>query len=844
MCFFLAVCVSSCVEVEVIEPDDSQAQGNAVPEYPDSVYFILSPPNPQTKVVYTSESHSLFEREDLVGCFALKSDLTLMEEENYKANSCYRVAVHTNLDPSVGDRYFLAPMTVSDNLPLAEGIRYLFYYPYKEDMTWEKMTDLTHTVLDDQNDRDRYEASDLLWDVCTPVYGDKYVEVRMDHAMANIIVEVPTDMIAEDKVPVLLNFKLSASGIDLTNDSGSMTYDVTGADKLIMWEFGKAVSGNYMFRAVVPAQTISAGTNVVQIPDPSDASKFHNFKTQKDMTLLPGRNYFFNVKKPEAAEEQITPPQVVEDRDSWVYDVLHPETGQPIGLLCKEYLCFQPGHTYTDPDRNTGTDYRGETKYISSQAWVLYGYKDSGVPDLNTGQVFRFIYDVRNAGEGGTSNLWPLPHLNAYDSCGGFFTPSHGHEWVGVTGEGGLYGAESSTFVEHYMHGGKVIWDGVNNRIEWFELPVDDPSTTDLDESRITNQQALDHAHVAIGDDGKPYVCYHPVDIYAPHKIGILSPHYLVDRRVNVSRAVDERVYPLVKIGYNQFWMSYPLRAATQIDGTPITNYNTVGFPEVSLPSHIPDVNAGYIFANVKLANTETFEEKSYSYYDPFNDFPTKEEREERMISPMYNFKTLEESGMVPESHFTGGQYYMPDRTAVTSMMKYLGWHFGAKLMTRQVRTRNGSAAVEGEYSALLEGKYTDVNNANRYGANICGFDLRAEGYYYNKNFMDVGRTGGMLLKEGDDCYIFNLPYYLLFDTYSNPDGLLSRTDICIVAYPGNASQDPAVMFAPLRFYLKFNGQADNSGSGYSLNSLSADTKAQSVEYPSRDVYIGLELSE
>lgn len=835
MLLLLSACMISCVKVDPVVEVVPDEEG-----LPEDVYFILSPPNPYTKVVYTNEFISKFEREDLVGCFAIdRNTMEAMEENDYKPNACYRVAVHSNLETKE-DRYFLAPVTVSDNLPRVEDILYLFYYPYNENVqSLDDLKNYTHTVLEDQNNRERYEASDLLWDLCEPDHELNCVYVEMDHAMANIIVEVTPDLIKEGTVPALLNMKRTASEIDLRSPSLSeMIYNTSSSGSVTMWEFGMSVAGNYLFRAVVPAnQTIAATSVILQVHDPED--KRHNYRCQKEITLQPGRNYFFNVKKADHSDEIVVPPPVVSDEESWVFDVLDPDTGQPVGLLCKEYVYFQPGHTYSDPDRVTGTVYSsgGQTSvYLSSQAWVLYRYKSEGVPDLNTGYVLRFINDVRYVGEGNTSNYWPEPHYDAQDTGGGLFTPSHGHDWVYDSSN--HRGAESAQMRDGFkcLHGGQIIWDGANNRIEWFIPPVNE----------VSNQVALEHGHVAIGDDGKPFVCYNEIGVESPHKIGVLSPRYLVDRRVKTNRSVDERVYPLVKIGYNQFWMSLALRAATQIDGTPITNYNTNGAPGVSLPSSIPDINAGYIFPSVQLKETETFDGVTYTSYDPYNDWNTPELREEKKISPMYNFLTLEGAGMLPESMFPGGQYYMPDRASVTSMMKYLGWHFGAKLMTRGVRTRTGWSADksrETEYGALLEGKYTDVSNANRYGANICGFNLRAEGYYYGKRFIEIGTCGGMAIKEGNNNFTFSLPYYLLFDSYTNPQGLLDRTDICKPTYD-NPDQHPAVVFTPLRFFLKFNGQ-DDTGGGFSVSSLSAETRSGASETaPSRDVYLGLEPLE
>ena len=131
--------------------------------FPDSVYFILEDPTPLTRVTYAGDGlHADFEKEDLVGCFALNDDLTSAEGDGFKPNACYRVSVHTNITTGE-DRRFLSPVTAEDDINKTAD-RYLFYYPYDSKITsLDQLNAYIHSVNTDQNDRDRYEASDLLW---------------------------------------------------------------------------------------------------------------------------------------------------------------------------------------------------------------------------------------------------------------------------------------------------------------------------------------------------------------------------------------------------------------------------------------------------------------------------------------------------------------------------------------------------------------------------------------------------------------------------------------------------------------------------------------------------------
>lgn len=807
-------------------------------ELPDSVFFVLKDMAPMTRVTYAADGmHAEFEKEDLVGCFALNDDLTATE--GFKANACYRVAVHTNITTGE-DREFLAPVTDADDLPRTAA-KYLFYYPYDPAVTsLDDLQSYSHSVLADQNDRNRFEASDLLWDICAPISDEKYVEIYMDHAMAQIIVEIESDLIAEGTVPTLLGIPATVSSLNLvkssleemTADMGE-SYVLGGEDSdIIMWEFGYATSGSLMFRAVVPANhTKSSGSKIIMLTDPEGNTK--QYRLSKALDFKPGMNYQLTL----VSEREFVSPDDVDDDDTWVYDVLDPETMEPVGMLCKEYLRFQPEKGLTDPDVSTGVDYTkdGEqTKYISSQAWVFYKLNE-GVPDLNTGYVLRFISDMRTSQtDSRNSACWPEPHINRW--YGGLFMADHGHLW----GDNGTNGVSATEGEEYGMHGGVLTWDGVNNKISWFSLPSE---SVKGDYETITNEIAATQGHIAISNDGDPYLCYTPLTDATTYKVGLLSPYYLVDRRVGKDGDSENRTYPLVKIGYNQFWMSLSLRASTQIDGTPLTNYNMIGGPGVSIPA--VDVKPGYMFAYKQLASQETIDGKTYTHYDPYNDM-TLAIREKYKISGMYNFLAITEgAGMLPRSTYANSEYYIPMLQDICVMHNYLGWKSAAKLITRRIRTYNSETFIENEYEALRNGKYTSSTLGN-YSSNICGFDLRAEGYYYYNGMEQVGCHARMLLlgeneTNPNSLYVFSLPDYDVFkenfiSDLNNPDNAQIRIKI---------NGDGSGCFAPLRFFMKFNGQADTEG-GASVSSTASglNTKSSSFHVKNRDIYVGLEPVE
>ena len=832
---------------------------------PDSVYFILEDPTPQTRVIYADAIHSDFEKEDIIGCFALDASLNVIS--GTKKNARYRVSVHTNVETGE-DRRFLAPVTDEDDLPRNADCKYLFYYPYDEKVN--ELSDLqeySHMILADQNQREKYEASDLLWDICMPDPSLNCVFVRMDHAMSNVIVEVAPTLIKEGTVPTLLSRPKGVQKLNLVrgsleemeNNLDDESYKLVAENQdIVMWEFGKANSGNYMFRAIVPSNhVITPGTTILSIVNTDGQTK--KYRTSMNMSKIsfkPGRNYYLNIVE----KHDYVAPEIGDD-ETWVYDVLDPETGQPVGLLCREYLRYQPGRTNFQEDVGAGTPYPSEsdvqTKYINSQAWVFYKLRPTGEPDLDEGQVLRFIYDVVYGEQGKSTGFWPEPY-EGY-ALGGVFAPMHGHTWsVNKTAHDywgaheGYYGVSSQDSTDYYMHGGTVIWDGLSNRIKSFKLRGDD--------EKISNKQSYD-GHIAIPNQGgDPYLCYQPISSDSPHKVGILSPHYLVDRRVGKQRGVEERLYPLVKIGYNQFWMSRDLRAATQIDGTPLVNYNMEGEPGVALPSDAKTVEPGYLFLSVKNLTNMSGENSlvtpapEYSDYDPYNQYPTMEERERLLITPMYNFKVLEGSGMLPSSSYSFAEYCIPKGEEIISMLDYLGYCFTSKIITRDLRLRkftNTKNFPESIYMALLNGKYT-TSNMNVFSANICGLDLRPEGYYQGDSFNQPGERSAIMVlgKEGNSNMpaVFSFTYDQVWSPNATTEGMINNTNQFVFFSDTDGRRNR--IFAPIRFFLKFNNQADNGGSvsvssaANVLKGLAGETKAPSEEaFECRDVYIGLEAA-
>ena len=838
--FFLFVfLLTSCAMEEAFEPVVPEVET----ELPDSVFFILADPAPLTRVTYAGDGlHADFEKEDLVGCFALNDDLTAAEGDGFKPNACYRVSVHTNIKDGK-DRRFLSPVTDSDDLNKSKP-KYLFYYPYDPEIkSLDQLKEYTHSVNTDQNDRDRYEASDLLWDICTPIAALNSVEVEMDHAMAQIIVEVGSGLIKEGTVPTLLDIPTTVSKLDLVKlDLAEMTADMDVEDSyelaedsrksITMWEFGYATSGNLMFRAAVPANhTISSGSKILSLENP-EGNKV-TYRLSKGLSFEPGKNYRLTL----VSKHDVVAPEVSDD-ESWVLDVLDPETGEPVGLLCREYLNFvHSSYSYNDHVA-TATQYGSEditkTCNINSQAWVFYNLiPNTTIPDLRSGTVLRFIYDLTQYHYSG----WPSPHRYASQ---GIFMPKHGWKW-GIVSEpddyyATMHGTEVGPEKQYYLHGGKVEWDAENNKIKYFHKPDFQVTNAEAEKGyiKIVETQNTDGTVTKSAD-----VCYEPASENT--KVGVIVPHYLIDRRINRARGrVDERKYPLCKIGFNQFWMSESLRAEMLCDGTPLICYNTKGQPGVTFAGITSPIEAGIVYPY-------------YGTYDPFNNPEQREynggDGNHYIFTPLYNKSAVDHKSFIPVSTDSRTTYYLPDDDVFRDLLDYVNPYFASKMASRFIvlHINDGSgnfgendatiedAAYRGETFRLINSSIT-----NAYSGNVSGLNLRAIGEYNPAQNTITGITGQTILMtkshSEDVVTTFTVNNYAAFQGNTATPSSNSYLGV---------TYKITHQFGQVRFLLKFKGQADTGG-GVSVSSVAKGlaTKSSSAPVEKRDVYVGLEPVE
>ncbi len=800
----------------------------------DSAFFMIDNASTTTRVAYDNYNHSTFDDGNLVGVYLLEGEgkgLKSVEGETFE-NVPYKVSDTKNILTGITQQVLRA--ATDKKIPQANGYTYAFVYPYQEGQTYNDLVKLTHTTDAAQTSAEKFELSDLLWDVETAT--NNLVHVAMHHAMAQIIVEVDENKIAEDAtVRLTSNPKTKVQNLNLSSIDGAYSSvsadDLSEAKEVSMWDFGYSESGNRLFRAVIPAQSNISKEKFLTFKKKDGTDKAYSL--QEDLTVEAGKNYIFAIRK-----NSITPD--INDDDSWVLDVVDPETGEPVGLLCREYVRYQPSDidnnsTYAF-DVNTGTDNGSSSKWINSQAWVFYNLQDfnTRIPDLNKGTVLRFVYDFEKPGY----DWWPCEDGHNYVQHG-IFAPVHGAHWCdpeynysdGKAGGHEVYDEDGKPKItEYYMHGGTITWDGNNNKIQSFTMPTD----------HITCADALAKGHIAI--NGKnvyvSYKDYENEESTSGIKRGVLIPHCLVDRRVSETGVLEINKYPLVKIGYNQFWMSKSLNAKTMTDGTPITCYNKKGSAGITF-SQQEDMTAGYIYPYVLGVEDGSNGKKDY---DPYNN-------EEQMAGygsfkplPMYNNLCLMNDKFLPKATDSRLNYIIPAKEQIEDMKKYFGMYFGAKMMSRYVTQKtdkgNDQSFAYSSLQSMIRGEFRGggvIGNmdyqdpVNAYTANVSGFNCRAIGYYDITTDKVNGVTGTSFIqlkpnnKQHVSHFIFHV-YNAWVDTKWAED--FDRT------WDNRATQ----YFGQVRFVMKFKNQADTGGS--SRTATRAETTSSVAPQSSNNIYI------
>ena len=248
----------------------------------------------QTRVTYPTDSYtqSQFEEGDVLGAFVLDNNNTLVTDA--RSNARYIVTQE-------GSNLTLTPEFPQDAFPANAGYTYIFYYPYKEGTEFDEVT---HLVEADQRSQARYENSDLLWDAAqgTGTNDNLTVNVAMNHAMASIVLEVPTEMMATDAennvtgTATLKNVYRRISIIQLQTEKPEHGVLTLGNSSITMQHFDSRKEDSMeIFRAVIPPQTYSNGLEMFAIETPDGEKTYTSAFSNAPLTFESKKYYLFTV---------------------------------------------------------------------------------------------------------------------------------------------------------------------------------------------------------------------------------------------------------------------------------------------------------------------------------------------------------------------------------------------------------------------------------------------------------------------------------------------------------------------------------------------------------------------
>ena len=168
---------------------------------------------------------------------------------------------------------------------------------------------------------------------------------------------------------------------------------------------------------------------------------------------------------------------------------------------------------------------------------------------------------------------------------------------------------------------------------------------------------------------------------------------------------------------------------------------------------------------------------------------------------------------LMPNSSDNRLYHVFPKKENVQKMVEYCGWRFAAKMMTDDitVTSRGDDFYTNEQKRELLAHGYISTG---LYTANISGLNLKAHGIFNNnRHWTEIGSACAMFVMpenvgvDGLDILHFNTWNSWDVASFANlfGEGGMYKDGT------SNPAQCRSRVFAPVRFIIKFKGQADSA---------------------------------
>ena len=252
----LALCLAAAFIATGCSNDENEPKTGTVKEG-KPVKFEMNIGNANTRTVTTGSgsNRSVSWREgDAVGIFVYESTGAPTEYSNKKYE--YK------------DGEWKAS-GADDAIILPEDGEYTFYayYPYSASVATPAAATLSvqqdQTITDGDNGNTNYDLSDILTAKAEKITNNATITLQYKHLFSMVEVLVSGDLVSAAPASVVLKDVKTSATIDLTTDDISATSD--NADVSMCPVESETTQTTYLYRAIVPAQTIEANKTLLEV---------------------------------------------------------------------------------------------------------------------------------------------------------------------------------------------------------------------------------------------------------------------------------------------------------------------------------------------------------------------------------------------------------------------------------------------------------------------------------------------------------------------------------------------------------------------------------------------------
>ena len=283
----LAICLAAVFIATGCSNDDNELQkGTTKKGKPVKFEMNIGSTNTRTITTGSGNNRNVTWREgDAVGIFVYESSGTPTEYINKKYE--YK------------DNEWRAS-GADDAIILPEEGEYTFYayYPYSEAVNTPATATLSvqqdQENVDGDNGNTKYDLSDILTAKTENVTNEKSIELQYKHAFSMVEVLVSGDLVKQAPTKVILKNVATSASINLqTNEISAISEN---ADVSMCPVEPETTQTTYLYRAIIPAQTIEANNTLLEVYGVGEnQDKNYRFTHTKSVPYIQGEYRRINV---------------------------------------------------------------------------------------------------------------------------------------------------------------------------------------------------------------------------------------------------------------------------------------------------------------------------------------------------------------------------------------------------------------------------------------------------------------------------------------------------------------------------------------------------------------------